>query len=1027
MNNLPFVKNGPKISVIVPAYNVEKTLAGCLDSILSQSYENLEIIIVDDGSTDRTLQIMEQYASADSRILTVAHEKNKGLFQARLTGSEHATGKYIAFVDSDDKLSFDWYRILLKKAIRECADIVVGEWCFDYADGRKEYSVLDPFRVQEWDLKGEAVLHEFMRQEGRSFSWSVVWNKLYTKELWDRCYPYLARFSKEHDHMLMWEDVAFSCALWSEAKHVVNVRHVFYYYYKGENNSTTVQRNSKRLEKYVSDSTAAMQFMKYILTEKGRFKELEAHYQNWKQDWGAMVYRDVVITGQQRGDLKRKVIAGFDLTEDRYKEKRNISYTMAPVADSFSWYEGIKKSICEDKHKYISFDVFDTLVERPFMQPTDLFNLLSDRLNKHTSAYIDFVQIRCDAEADCRHKCWEKNHNNEEISLLQIYQEIEDTYCFEHTLLMSIMRYEMELEERFCTSRAIGKEFYELALDAGKKILICSDMYLPQETVKQILAKNGYTEYQRLYLSSELNLTKWTVHLFEYMLKDMRITVPGTVMHIGDNWQSDFENPRKCGMDSGHINKASDLFRSTEDASYKGNLYQRVFHINPDREDYRQCFNDFPAIRSVFALCANKTYGNPFVSFSPSSAFNGDPNLIGYNALGPHLLAVAQWLIRNAEMQNVGTIHFVARDGFLVKQAFDLLNQTKIKSSYIRVSRKAMLLADVDSAADLYSLYRKVDVVKMTPMKLAGYLNPIIPEVSKEKLAERLEAAGFYAKRELASVQEYQKCMKFFIDNVVEMQLLSEYKRKLHEYFGKLIKPGDWLFDIGYSGRTESALSNLLGFPVGSFYIHVNSDIAQKRQLRYSCPCMCFYDYKPSITGVMREHLFMELAPSTIGYRETEEGMEPIFEEYKAEYDSERMTVLIQRAAIAFINDFVSNFGDLIPDMYLQSAVISAPYEHYLHYADPFDRALFATLPFEDDVNARESFSALDFWNNEIYTHHLTTSRGSGYSVGNESNWFEGIYPDGLYVKFYRWLNRKFPRGSSAREKIKDIVRLFVH
>ncbi|MCC8149902.1 MAG: glycosyltransferase, partial [Lachnospiraceae bacterium] len=93
---------GNKISVIVPAYNVENTIEKCLTSILNQTYQNLEIIVVNDGSTDTTRDIVFKMANTDERIHLIDHHINKGLFRARLTGVKVSSGDYISFVDSDD-------------------------------------------------------------------------------------------------------------------------------------------------------------------------------------------------------------------------------------------------------------------------------------------------------------------------------------------------------------------------------------------------------------------------------------------------------------------------------------------------------------------------------------------------------------------------------------------------------------------------------------------------------------------------------------------------------------------------------------------------------------------------------------------------------------------------------------------------------------------------------------------------------------------------------------------------------------
>lgn len=113
------------ISIIVPVYNVEKYINKCLQSILNQTYSNLEIILIDDGSTDKSGEICEQYAQKDNRI-AVIHKKNGGLSDARNYGIRNATGTWILFVDSDDFIRADSCELLLETAKKSCADIVIG-------------------------------------------------------------------------------------------------------------------------------------------------------------------------------------------------------------------------------------------------------------------------------------------------------------------------------------------------------------------------------------------------------------------------------------------------------------------------------------------------------------------------------------------------------------------------------------------------------------------------------------------------------------------------------------------------------------------------------------------------------------------------------------------------------------------------------------------------------------------------------------------------------------------------------------
>lgn len=111
------------VSIIVPIYNVSKYLNQCLDSILAQTLNSIEIILIDDGSTDESPQICDDYASRDSRI-TVVHKKNEGLFAARKTGAALAQGRYVGFVDGDDYIADTMYEMLYDEAKRNICDVV---------------------------------------------------------------------------------------------------------------------------------------------------------------------------------------------------------------------------------------------------------------------------------------------------------------------------------------------------------------------------------------------------------------------------------------------------------------------------------------------------------------------------------------------------------------------------------------------------------------------------------------------------------------------------------------------------------------------------------------------------------------------------------------------------------------------------------------------------------------------------------------------------------------------------------------
>lgn len=126
------------ISIIIPIYNLEKYIERALDSICEQIYQDLEIIVVDDGSTDNSLNIIKKYAKKDNRIITI-HQENAGVTSARMNGIAHAKGEWIGFVDGDDEIEEDMYEGLLNNAIKYNADISHCGYQMIFDDGRVHY------------------------------------------------------------------------------------------------------------------------------------------------------------------------------------------------------------------------------------------------------------------------------------------------------------------------------------------------------------------------------------------------------------------------------------------------------------------------------------------------------------------------------------------------------------------------------------------------------------------------------------------------------------------------------------------------------------------------------------------------------------------------------------------------------------------------------------------------------------------------------------------------------------------------
>lgn len=164
------------ISVIIPCFNVEKYIDRCMESVLNQTYRDLEIILVDDGSTDSTGEICDRYSQIDTRI-KVVHKKNGGLSSARNAGLAVATGAYIGFVDSDDWIEHDFYSYLYNLIVQYHTDIAQ---CSPYITDGSAKSL--PIRESIKKLNQEELMNTFFRTK-KGASNFAVWKRLYKREI----------------------------------------------------------------------------------------------------------------------------------------------------------------------------------------------------------------------------------------------------------------------------------------------------------------------------------------------------------------------------------------------------------------------------------------------------------------------------------------------------------------------------------------------------------------------------------------------------------------------------------------------------------------------------------------------------------------------------------------------------------------------------------------------------------------------------------------------------------------------------
>jgi glycosyltransferase involved in cell wall biosynthesis len=211
------------VSVIIPVYNVEKYVAKCLDSIMKQTYKNLQIIIVDDGGKDGSVKICEEYAAHDARMLIV-HKENGGLSSARNKGLEYATGKYCYFLDSDDYIESDTIEMCIKLMIQNNAQLIA----FNKDTIDENGNIISTGRVSDhkYEIHSEEERMAFYLKNYYAYEICFeMWNKFYDLSIIQR---HKLRF--ENNYKVFAEDICFNSYYLLYADTIVSTKKTLYHY-----------------------------------------------------------------------------------------------------------------------------------------------------------------------------------------------------------------------------------------------------------------------------------------------------------------------------------------------------------------------------------------------------------------------------------------------------------------------------------------------------------------------------------------------------------------------------------------------------------------------------------------------------------------------------------------------------------------------------------------------------------------------------------------------------------------------------
>lgn len=430
--------------------------------------------------------------------------------------------------------------------------------------------------------------------------------------------------------------------------------------------------------------------------------------------------------------------------------------------------------------RLISFDIFDTLIKRSVAKPSDLFDLMEG-----CSADVphSFARLRRDAARCAAEK------KGPRTALKDIYTALEEKLGKPCTHLMQL---EMELELASCQPNPEGLRLYRQCIAARKDVVLISDMYLPSELLEQMLTKCGITGYRRLYVSCEMGAEKRDGSLFRLVLREWNLA-PGRMLHIGDNLRRDIFQAARLGIRTHHI-------PNDEKA-----LLAKNSHLPPSQQLEG---------RTLSALLRNA-----------EAPLSGVAKL-GSQTLGPILLGFSLWLADKLREEKITQVYFLSRDGYLLKQAFDLLDIPNVQTHYLYCSRRSYTVPLLWQHPEFDAVFQHITIPRR--ISLERFLRYVGLEADAYR--SRAEAAGlsmdriyennsFYTSREVRAF--YQTIQPDVLRNS-----RAEYAAFL-AYIRQTGMAGDVaLVDIGRHGTMQNALQQLIetaGLDIGltGYYVGV--------------------------------------------------------------------------------------------------------------------------------------------------------------------------------------------------------------
>lgn len=631
----------PIVSVIVPVYNVENYLKECIESIINQSLNDIEIIFIDDGSTDNSFKILQEYKEKDSRI-QVLQQKNQGAGAARNAGLQIARGKYLSFLDSDDFFDID----MLAKAVKNIeefeSDICVFDVdLYDNESHKKEPGV--------WVVKKKFMPKKkvFNYKDCNDYIFSCVhtcaWNKLFRTS-------FIKQYHLSFQELNNTNDLYFVCMALSLAKKISYVPEALMYY---RVNVLTSLSQSKSRSMHPDDAHTAFVLLKEKLLEYNLFEALQRSYDNLCLN--VYYYNLKKLKSIDYMMYFYKLYTSW-LPELKLENRHKEYYFFSHIYD-------FQKRIVS--FKLISFDIFDTVLARKVAEPRGIFMIMQkilqdDKTNNFPQILkSNFTDIRMQNERFMyQHLC---NNDKQDVSIKEIYKFIGKNYDLSNAQILYLIELESKVEKENIVPLIQNIKLIKLLLKSNIKVIFISDMYFPQNWIREFLIKLD-TELGDIpiFVSCEYNAKKYSGNLYR-KIKGIEHIDYKEWIHYGDNLFSDYEKADELGIQAV-------LYKKEYNYDYLQKLLYR--------------FGNNISFQKIIGLINNLLRNTSYSSLEN----------LGISLGGPFLFSYVYWVVNEAYKRNIRNLYFVARDGYVLKKIANIIIDYKnynINTFYLYGSRVA--------------------------------------------------------------------------------------------------------------------------------------------------------------------------------------------------------------------------------------------------------------------------------------------------------------------------------------------------